>query len=164
MSSVTPFCDQTNGVITASVTGGTPIYNYVWNTVTSTTETLNNISAGSYTLIVTDNYNCEDTLVINLKCRHELLIPELFSPNGDSKNDNFIIKAIEYYPHNVLQVFNRWGSLVYSKKNYNNEWDGKSNASDTGGKALLPAGTYYVVLDFGDGETKPYHGYVQLEY
>lgn len=45
-----------------------------------------------------------------------------------------------------------------------NEWDGKANLGENLGVHLLPAGTYYVVFDFGDGETKPYTGFVQLEY
>jgi gliding motility-associated-like protein len=158
-------CEQKNGVIKARVTGGTPAYNYAWNTGTSNTETLSDISEGTYSLVVTDAYGCKDTLEVTLNCKYELIIPQLITPNGDGKNDKLEIKAIADYPNNKVEIFNRWGNLVYVKLNYNNEWDGKSNVSISSGKELLPAGTYYVVIDFGDGgATKPYHGFLQLQY
>ena len=109
-------------------------------------------------------YGCLDTLQLVLDCKIDLLIPQIFSPNGDGKNEKFEIKAIVNYPHSSLSIFNRWGSLVYAKQNYNNEWDGKANVGDATGNSLLPSGTYFVILDFGDGEKKPYHGYVELTY
>jgi gliding motility-associated-like protein len=158
-------CEQKNGTIIARVTGGTPAYNYQWNTGTSNNETLSGISEGTYSLVVTDAYGCKDTLEVILACKYELIIPQLITPNGDGRNDKLQIKAIADYPNSKLEIFNRWGSLVYVKLNYNNEWDGKSNVSINGGSDLLPAGTYYVVIDFGDGgATKPYHGYIQLAY
>ena len=162
-NSVQSICEQSNGSINIDVSGGTLSYNYLWNTG-SQNQNLTNVAAGSYTLIVTDNNGCKDTLALVLDCKLDLFIPELFSPNGDSRNDKFEIKAIANYPNNTISIFNRWGSLVYSKHKYNNEWDGKANVTDAVGKSLLPCGTYYVILDFGDGETETYHGYVQLEY
>lgn len=75
-----------------------------------------------------------------------------FSPNGDGVNDFFKIDCIGAYPNNVLQVFNRWGNLVFETRNYANDWDGTPN-----GRAIiqkdkrLPVGTYYYLLDLGDG-------------
>jgi gliding motility-associated-like protein len=113
---------------------------------------------------VVDANNCKDTLVHTITCRFDLYVPEIFSPNGDGKNDKFEIKAIGDYPNISIQIFNRWGSLVYTKPNYNNEWDGRANVGDALGTSALPAGTYFVVLEFGDGKTEPYKGYVMLEY
>src|SRR5690606_32143601 len=78
-----------------------------------------------------------------------------FSPNGDGVNDFFKIECIENYPDNVLQVFNRWGNLVFETKAYANDWDGtpKGRAIIQKDK-LLPVGTYYYLLDLGDG-SKP---------
>ena len=81
-----------------------------------------------------------------------LTIYNEFSPNGDGVNDYFTIDCIENYPNNTLEVFNRWGNLVYSKKGYSNDWDGTSNGRATLKKEeLLPVGTYYYILNLGDG-------------
>ena len=164
VSSVQAFCEQTNGSITIMATGGSPQYSYQWLKSTITTPTLGEISAGNYTVIVSDLYNCKDTLTVTLNCRMDLYIPQLFSPNGDGKNDNLVITSIEYYPNNTVTIFNRWGSLVYTKKHYLNEWQGTSNAGTISGNEKLPAGTYYILVDFGDKVTKPYNGFVELRY
>lgn len=81
-----------------------------------------------------------------------LVVYNEFSPNGDGVNDFFTIDCISRYPGNELQVYNRWGTVVYQKRGYNNDWDGTPN-----GRAIvqkedqLPVGTYYYVLDLGDG-------------
>jgi gliding motility-associated-like protein len=66
--------------------------------------------------------------------------PTMFSPNGDGINDKFIIKNIDAYPANTLQVFSKTSKLVYQAKNYKNEWDGTFNGT------RLPADTYFYVL------------------
>ncbi len=162
---VKPDCGNIpNGLITVGVTGGTPSYTYLWSNGTTTPSNIN-ISNATYTVTVTDANNCSKQLEITLDCFTALFIPELYSPNGDGKNDKFEIKGIYNYPNNKIMIFNRWGSLVYQKEKYNNEWDGKPNVNTGTGKELLPSGTYYVVFDFGDnGKTKTYNGFVQLEY
>lgn len=81
-----------------------------------------------------------------------LVVYNEFSPNGDGVNDYFTIDCISRYPGNTLQVYNRWGNIVFQTKSYNNDWDGTPN-----GRAMvqpedqLPVGTYYYVLDLGDG-------------
>lgn len=165
-------CQQNpTGAITISVTGGTPSYNTLWsNGVTGLSNS--NIPSGVYTATVTDANLClktytfsVDTLPFNNYLCIDLFIPELFTPNADGKNDVFQISKVEFFPDNVLSVFNRWGSLVYQKKSYKNEWDGRPNVqSSIPANGLLPAGTYFVVFDFGDGKSKPYNGYVELQY
>ena len=157
-------CEQSNGLLSAIVTGGSPVYNYAWSFGNVNNQTLSNIAEGTYTLTVTDMYGCNDSLITKLDCNIELFIPQLFSPNGDGQNEKFEIKGISNYPNNAIQIFNRWGTLVYSKKAYNNEWGGKPNVSGISGNNLLPAGTYFVVLDFGDSTKEAYKDYVQLAY
>ncbi|TAK32706.1 MAG: gliding motility-associated C-terminal domain-containing protein, partial [Saprospiraceae bacterium] len=78
-----------------------------------------------------------------------------FSPNGDGVNDFFQINGLQNYPGHRLQVYNRWGNLVFAAVNYQNTWDGKWKNQD------LPDGTYFYYLDLGDG-SKPLSGYVEL--
>ena len=72
-------------------------------------------------------------------------IPHGFSPNGDGVNETFVIEGVLPDERVHLEVYNRWGSLVYESKDYKNEWDGSSNV---GVKLLeagagLPSGTYF---------------------
>lgn len=80
----------------------------------------------------------------------------ILTPNGDGKNDFFIVKGLEQYPANKLSIFDRGGRLLYSTVNYQNNWDGYFN-----GKPLMED-TYYYLLDLGnDGSIK---GFISILY
>ena len=53
---------------------------------------------------------------------------------------------------------------MYQKDGYLNEFEGFANTGDAAGKEKLPAGTYYVILVYGDGTTETYNGYLLLQY
>jgi gliding motility-associated-like protein len=80
-----------------------------------------------------------------------LNFPEGISPNGDGKNDTWTITGADYFEKNHLHIFNRFGTEVYHKENYTNEFVGKANVSTLGGE-LLPDGTYFYVFDKNNGE------------
>jgi gliding motility-associated-like protein len=96
-----------------------------------------------------------------------ILIPQFVSPNGDGLNDVLIIDNIEYFPNNKLEIFNRYGSLVYSKDSYDNTWGGLLKNENMPvynyKEGSLPSGTYFYVLDLGDDNYKPYTGYIQIQ-
>ncbi|WP_109746180.1 Ig-like domain-containing protein [Flavobacterium araucananum] len=78
-----------------------------------------------------------------------------FTPNNDGANDLFRIDCIESYPNNELKVYNRYGSLVYSKQHYENDWDGTANVSGVISRGdMLPTGTYFYVITIGDGTAR----------
>ncbi|WP_332926994.1 gliding motility-associated C-terminal domain-containing protein [Arenibacter palladensis] len=77
------------------------------------------------------------------------------SPNGDGINDRLVINCIEEFSNNKLEIFDRYGNKVYSLKGYDNSWDGMGNSG------LLPKGTYFYVLDLGDG-TEAIKGWIQI--
>lgn len=79
-----------------------------------------------------------------------LFIPEGFSPNGDGVNDFFVINGIDNYTVSI-SIYNRWGNLVYSSKNYKNDWDGLSNSGLLIG-SKLPDGTYFYVINLNNGD------------
>nr|WP_187269288.1 PKD-like domain-containing protein [Algibacter pacificus] len=92
------------------------------------------------------------------------LVDKEFSPNGDGNNDTLIIDCIERYPNNNFEVYNRWGNIVYKKQGYVNAngWDGTSNGRATVNDSdKLPVGTYYYILDLGDG-SKPKVGWLYI--
>ncbi|MFD0992436.1 T9SS type B sorting domain-containing protein, partial [Tenacibaculum geojense] len=92
----------------------------------------------------------------------EVNVFNVLTPNGDGDNDTLIIQGIENYPNNTLEIFNRWGNTVYKKVSYDNSWDGTSNGRVTiQVDEKLPTGTYYYVLDLGNG-SKPKVGWIYL--
>lgn len=89
----------------------------------------------------------------------EFFIPEGFSPNGDGINDFFIIRGTDNYVVSI-SIYNRWGNMVYSSKDYKNDWDGISNTGLLLG-SKLPDGTYYYVINLNNGE-KAKIGYITI--
>ena len=69
---------------------------------------------------------------------------QVITPNGDGINDTWEVQNITNNTNSVVRVFNRWGSLVYSAKNYQNDWDGKLNGSDV---TVPDGGSYYYQID-----------------
>jgi gliding motility-associated-like protein len=112
--------------------------------------------------VVCDPYSACDTsyVVITVECYIDIILPEGMSPNGDGINDTFEIIGLEDYPENKLIVFNRWGHKVYEATNYDNTWDGVSQAALTLGETTLPKGTYYYIFQVPD--RKPIKGFFYL--
>ncbi|WP_421919910.1 Ig-like domain-containing protein [Marinifilum sp.] len=96
-------------------------------------------------------------------CGEYVSIPEGFSPNGDGTNDRFIIKGIKDFPNSRLMIFNRWGNKIFEATGYLNDWDGRAESSMKVGSEVIPEGTYYYIIDLGNGE-KPIKGFVYINY
>ncbi len=77
------------------------------------------------------------------------------SPNADGINDTVFINCITDYPNNTLQIFDRYGNEVFSANGYDNTWMG------TGKNGDLPKGTYFYILDLGDG-SEVRKGWIQI--
>lgn len=90
----------------------------------------------------------------------------LISPNDDGANDALVFDGLELYEQNELIVFNRWGNVVFKKKNYENNWSALSNGRATikeGDK--LPTGTYFYTLKFGNQDLdRSKKGWVYISY
>jgi gliding motility-associated-like protein/uncharacterized repeat protein (TIGR01451 family) len=83
----------------------------------------------------------------------DLYFPNTITPNGDGKNDKFIIGGLEKYPGSRIRIYNRWGSEVYRSEGYNNDWDGGN----------LTSGVYFYVLEVKTGSgVKPFKGWIQI--
>ena len=90
------------------------------------------------------------------------IIPDGFSPNRDGMNDVFVV--IRPYQTTIsIEVFNRWGNVVYRNSNYNNEWDGRAMSQYGGGD--LPPGTYYYIINAkeSNGQVKQFKGFITLK-
>ncbi|WP_424495116.1 gliding motility-associated C-terminal domain-containing protein [Salinimicrobium sp. GXAS 041] len=92
----------------------------------------------------------------------ELVIPEAFSPNSDGINDRFEVENLAgEYPNYNMEIFNRWGNKVFTGNSSNPSWDGTSDDGSLG-DGVLPAGVYFYILNFNDGQTAPIQGRVYL--
>ncbi|WP_018614638.1 T9SS C-terminal target domain-containing protein [Segetibacter koreensis] len=79
------------------------------------------------------------------------IIPTAFSPNGDGINDVWNIPSLQSFSNCTVQIFNRYGKIVFSSTGYSKPWDGSYNGS------ILPVGVYYYIINAGNGK-RPYSG------
>ena len=118
--------------------------------------TLSVADAGLYQIRVVNNLTgCEtttDQTVIELA---NCVIPQGISPNNDGINEDFDLSSFDV---TKLEIFNRNGVLVYSKKNYTNEWHGQTDGGDE-----LPVGTYFYTMEYENGKQRAAWVYIQRE-
>ncbi|MGD9993216.1 MAG: gliding motility-associated C-terminal domain-containing protein [Salinivirgaceae bacterium] len=86
----------------------------------------------------------------------DLFIPQVITPNGDGKNDFFIVDDLETHAPASLLVFNRWGNQVYSSSDYQNNWGGISDKGDK-----LASDTYFYALQYANG--KVFKGFIVIK-
>ena len=154
--SISIFKDE---VARLTVTGADPTYNYSWTPsqdlsdssiaepISSTRETIN------YILTVTDTNRCQtvDSTLVNYE--KLLRVASGLSPNGDGVNDVWELPILDEFPNASVQIFNRWGTLIYEQRNgYNKPWDGTYEGK------FVPIGTYYYIIDFKDSRLNPLTG------
>ena len=136
--------------------------NYLWSFgngggSTQFSDTATYTAPGVYqvVLIVQNNFGCIDTAfaTIIVTDPFALLIPNIFTPNGDGANDQF------FFPSSGLKtlnagIYDRWGKLIHEITTINGFWDGGNS----------PDGTYYYILNAtaNDGKEVSQHGYFQL--
>ncbi len=132
-------------------------------------ETLNNanifnptatpLQTTTYTVIVKNHFGCETTENVTVQVLDfEIIINTGFTPNEDGHNDTWIIKDIEHFPDNHVQIYNRQGVLVFETDAYKNQWKGTYLNTDK----ELPVGVYYFLLDLNDGITPTQKGSVTI--
>jgi gliding motility-associated-like protein len=111
----------------------------------------------TYKLTVTSDKGCTTNDDVFVKVLRTPIIPNIFSPNGDGVHDRWEIRYLESYPGCVIQIYNRYGQMVWRIENYNASrgWDGKINGRDA------PVATYYYIIEPGSGR-KPITGFVDI--
>ena len=100
------------------------------------------LTSTTYTLIATNDNGCIETDSVFIELVEDITVYNAFSPNGDYTNDYFDIDNADKYPEILVEVYNRWGSRLFSSRGYSDEkrWDGTFNGKD------VPVGTYYYVI------------------
>lgn len=142
-----------------SVGNGSPVTSWSWDlgivgegaNTPNTSFTYDVPGTYNVTLTVTTADGCESMITLAYTIRpQQIIIPNVFTPNSDGKNDNFVIENGQYYD-NTLAIYNRWGQVVFEKNNYQNTW---------GGSGVVD-GTYYYVFTTVE-DNKEYTGHVTI--
>ncbi len=146
-----------DGSAWAIVQGGTPPYAFTWNIdgAQANDSLITNLPAGLYTVVVEDVRGCSGDGSMasgevkngNLECF--AASRKVITPDGDGLNDEFMINCVESTRSNQLEVYNRWGQLVFEAENYANDWEG---TAPNGGN--LAPGPYYYVFRYDDGSSE----------
>lgn len=98
-----------------------------------------------YVLTATGDFGCTASDYIDVRILRPVKVPNVFSPNGDGIHDKWAITNLVDYEGCKVEVFNRYGQLVFASTGYGVPWDGRHNGKD------LPVGAYYYVIVLENG-------------
>jgi gliding motility-associated-like protein len=143
-------------ILTATATGGYGPLSFVWDNGGGNGDTVVVAPANTtnYTVTVTDTCGNSTTTTTSIEVlvQCDILVPNVFSPNGDGQNDFFHVLYLEDYPNSMVTIFSRWGKKIFESTNYQNNWDGDG----------APDGTYYYIVTPSDPEQPEEHGHVTI--
>jgi gliding motility-associated-like protein len=143
-----------------SVTSVTDSFNQGQSYTLPSGTTVNN--SGTYQSVLKDKNGCDSTIntILFERTKPDCVVspPNAFTPNADGYNDLWIIFQHGCVEQVKVDVYNRWGSLVYHSDNYNNDWNGEYNNKP------LPDATYYYVVSpvYADGRQPVLKGNVTI--
>lgn len=128
------------GTVIANATGS-------W---TFTPQTDLSIGTYSFTITakdVTGNESAKSNVFVYelIPVNKEITANNVLTPNGDGKNDFLVLNNLQYYSKSLIRIYDRAGRTVYTANAYKNDWSGDLNGT------TLAEGTYYYVVDLGDG-------------
>lgn len=148
-----------DGSATVVVLGGTAPFDIQWGDPDlQTTATAIGLPEGSFQVLVTDAQGCEvDSLAQIVPNEGCFFIATAITPNGDGSNDEWIIGGLEYFPTATVQVYNRWGQILFESRGTYVPWDATYN----GRKVSL--GVYYFLINYDDN-AEPITGTVTVKY
>lgn len=128
------------GTVTANGTGN-------WS-FTPQTE----LAIGTYNFVITakdatDNESARSNVFVYdlVPVNKEVTANNVLTPNGDGKNDYLLVENLQYYPKSLIRIYDRAGRIVFTANAYKNDWSGDLNGT------TLAEGTYYYMIDLGDG-------------
>ncbi len=108
-----------------------------------------------YKLTATSAQGCKASDAIAITVLKTPDVPNAFSPNGDGIHDRWQIKYLDTYPGATVDIYNRYGQLVFKSTGYSIPWDGTYNGQP------LPVGTYYYIINPKNGR-KQMSGYIDI--
>ncbi|MEI3802550.1 MULTISPECIES: MBG domain-containing protein [unclassified Chitinophaga] len=146
--------------ITLTASGG---HTYLWtpatglNDPTTASPVARPAVTTNYQVTITGSSGCSVTkdITITVKEDYKLEATNILTPNGDGKNDLWVVKNIDMYPQNEVKIFDRSGRMVFHQRGYTNNWNGTVNGQ------RLAEGTYYYIIDLG-GNTPKFKGFITI--
>jgi gliding motility-associated-like protein len=157
---ITPDNGNGNGAAEVSVQGGAFPYFFLWQNG-ARDSIVRNLTAGEYVISVEDVNGCTASAVaiIPNDAVDCLEYRNVISPNGDGMNEEFRLNCLEDFPDHVLEIYNRWGQLVYKTTSFANDWEG---VDETG--QPVPEGAYFFIFEYkdSDGSTQQQRGHISI--
>lgn len=142
---------------------GSGYTSYSWSPATglSSTSIANPVArplqTTTYTLTVTNAFGNSYTLSITVVVNEDYYVTanNILTPNGDGQNDTWVVENLNNYPNHEVKIFDRSGRLLYTTRNYQNNWNGEVNG------VMLPQGTVYYTITFG-ANVAPKKGFISI--
>lgn len=85
-----------------------------------------------------------------IEVEFEVIIPNIYTPNGDNNNDLFVLN----FPYEKVEIYNRWGEVIFESTNNEAFWNGRTTSGNE-----VPEGTYYYIITTKENT---YKGFIQL--
>lgn len=148
-------------IVTLTATGGN---SYTWTHADgildgqqSATLRIRPLQNTTYEVTATSLDGCAGTQQINIKVVADFKVDatNILTPNGDGKNDKWVIRNLDSYPNNEVTIYDRTGRVVFHRRNYSNDWDATLNGHP------LSEGTYYYLLKI-EGTDKVAKGFITI--
>ncbi len=137
--------EKENAVLSPVVTGSSLQYLWLPNSNLNDNTLKNPVITGkdniTYTLRVIGEGGCESSDDIFIKVLKPIIIPNIFSPNGDGIHDTWDITQIHNYAGATVEVYTRTGQKIFSSVGYARQWDGTFEGKP------VPVATYYYIVN-----------------
>ncbi|WP_163400014.1 gliding motility-associated C-terminal domain-containing protein [Flavobacterium fluviatile] len=171
------FCGLENPVILDLSNNTNAASTVVWydavsngNLLSPTTPLTDNKTYYGFDLSTSTNCISEDHLEVKVSLSHcdeteyeTFFVPDGFSPNGDNVNDTFTILKIDFlYPDYTLEIYNRYGNVLFKGNKNKPDWDGKNSEGAGFGDGIAPNGVYFYVIHFNKDNKPPQQGRLYL--
>nr|WP_315248454.1 gliding motility-associated C-terminal domain-containing protein [uncultured Flavobacterium sp.] len=171
------FCGLENPVILNLSNNTNVASTVVWydavsngNLLTPSTLLIDNKTYYGFGLSTSTNCISEDHLEVKVSLSHcdeteyeTFFVPDGFSPNGDNVNDTFTILKIDFlYPNYTLEIYNRYGNILFKGNKNKPDWDGKNSEGAGFGDGIVPNGVYFYVIHFNKDNKPPQQGRLYL--
>jgi gliding motility-associated-like protein len=131
------------GNFSLTLNAGNAGMDYIWMPYGETTQTIEATQQITYTVIVSNEYDCESTASFTVRpdCVSKSFIPTAFSPNGDGLNDVFKPTLINFENYS-LEIYNRWGEKIFESTDVKLGWDASYQGE------AVPDGVYHYFMRY----------------
>ena len=153
--------DTRDGSIEITLANATQPLVFSWSDGAATGAKRDSLTKGDYAVTITDANGCKTDTAFSIRVFCDLeekdFIPDVFSPNGDGVNDLWNVEMLDRFPGHTVQLFNRWGNVIWEAEGNFAGWDGRNSK---GGE--MPVGAYFYIIELNDPTAKVYKGSVTL--